>query len=428
MNAHVLEPYLLPIAVRKHKLVERRVLALVFGVAALIGAALFSLGITWPGAAAWFCGAIAAALIGTRLCANRAFNYDAIARHIESEHPELQSLLITAMEQSPEGGLYRFNYLQERVIVEAIDKAVQQNWIATVSDTMLKRARGLEWAAGTAFAMVFLLLAKGLIEATVHPSTAGTTTPGKTTVPEYTVEVSPGDVEVEAGDRLVVRARFSGKVPPDAVLMAGADANNLQSLAMKKNLEDPIFGGIIPEVNQPMVYRVLFDGQSSETFSASIFRYPELERADATIRPPAYAGQAEESIKDTLYVNVLERSEVTLHFTLNKPVRSARLIPAEGDEVVLTADPEEPRRVHATITPSRTRSYALKLVDDRKRENRKPVEFLVRVHPNEPPDMKFVFPRKDTTVSPLQEILVEAEVYDDIGLLDYGMVYTLSGN
>ena len=47
MNAHVLEPYLLPIAVRQHKLAERRALALVFGVAALIGAALFSLGVTF---------------------------------------------------------------------------------------------------------------------------------------------------------------------------------------------------------------------------------------------------------------------------------------------------------------------------------------------------------------------------------------------
>ncbi|MFT5495816.1 MAG: hypothetical protein ACI9TH_001209, partial [Kiritimatiellia bacterium] len=430
MKAYVLEPYLLPVAKRQHTLFGRRMLAMVFCFAALIGALLLYTGASGIAAALWFAGTIAAALLCTRLWATRGFDYDAIARRIEAEHPELQSLLITAMEQTPEGGRYQFNYLQERLIEEVVAKAVQQNWITMVSDATLKRARRLEWVAAGAFALVFLLLSKALIESSTNPpspqvSALANVEPVRTV---YEVDVSPGDIEVEQGDRLVIRARFTGKVPNDTVLLAGAQADQLLALPMKKNLEDPVFGGIIPAVNQAMVYRVDFDDQSSETYQISVFRYPELERADAIVRPPAYTGHPEESIEDTRYVDVLERSEVTLSFTLNKPVKQARLVTKTGEEIELVADAQVPNLVRATLVPTETVAYALKLVDDRERENRKPVEFLVKVRPNAAPEMKFLFPRKDSTVTALQEVRIEAEVYDDIGLLDYGMVYTLSGD
>src|SRR6185503_4930183 len=47
-------------------------------------------------------------------------DYRQIAREIEREHPDLHSLLITAVEQEPESKNGQLSYLQARVIREAI--------------------------------------------------------------------------------------------------------------------------------------------------------------------------------------------------------------------------------------------------------------------------------------------------------------------
>src|SRR6266436_6060943 len=58
-------------------------------------------------------------------------DYRAIARSIEQRHPELHSLLITAVEQSPAAG-GEINFLQQRVVQAAIEQSRRQQWIDDV--------------------------------------------------------------------------------------------------------------------------------------------------------------------------------------------------------------------------------------------------------------------------------------------------------
>ena len=47
-------------------------------------------------------------------------DYKAVAQHIERQHPDMQALLLAAIEQEPEGSDGQFGYLQNRVIGEAV--------------------------------------------------------------------------------------------------------------------------------------------------------------------------------------------------------------------------------------------------------------------------------------------------------------------
>src|SRR5204863_2076715 len=50
-------------------------------------------------------------------------DYQAIARQIEQKHPELHALLLTAVEQKPDPATGKLNFLQERVVSEALSQS-----------------------------------------------------------------------------------------------------------------------------------------------------------------------------------------------------------------------------------------------------------------------------------------------------------------
>src|SRR5262245_51334448 len=64
-------------------------------------------------------------------------DYRAIARQIEQKHPELHALLLTAIEQRPDPATGRLNFLQERVVAEAIAESRSHQWIDAVSGGQL---------------------------------------------------------------------------------------------------------------------------------------------------------------------------------------------------------------------------------------------------------------------------------------------------
>src|SRR5262245_53664913 len=52
-----------------------------------------------------------------------------VARKIEQEHPELHALLLTAVEQQPDPKSGQLNFLQDRVIHQAVDECKKQQWV-----------------------------------------------------------------------------------------------------------------------------------------------------------------------------------------------------------------------------------------------------------------------------------------------------------
>src|SRR6185369_16166649 len=81
-------------------------------------------------------------------------DYRQIARRIEHGHPELHALLLTAVEQTPDETTGEFNYLQQRVIDEAVSQNKQHQWIETVSR---RRLLAMEWVQ--LFALIALVFA-----------------------------------------------------------------------------------------------------------------------------------------------------------------------------------------------------------------------------------------------------------------------------
>jgi len=413
-----------PVVNRRKKLLLLRRLSIYWLIAALAGIALIAANRLWG----WYWPiAIWALLISTGLVSILAWyrssrfepDYKRIAQTIEEQNPDLKATLLTAIEQEPEESFGQLGYLQERVIGEALTHAKNHDWAQSVSQKTLMLARCSQIAA---LLLLIFVISK------LSPSLSFTSTnKNRSAKKGYNISVSPGDTTVELGTAVVITARFEGRLPQEAKLLIGPSPEDTQEIQLKRSLEDPVFGGIISEVNSDMLYHIEYADKHTRDYKITAYEHPLLQRADAKIVYPSYTNLPEKVIKDTRQIGVLEGSQVTLSFTVNKTVDTARLVAKDGSALDLTIDGVHPNIYTTSLSPFESQRYELKLVDAQGLANKVPPRFIIDVLKNMPPELKPTFPNRDLEASPLEELAFEAEVSDDYGITAHGLSYTLAG-
>jgi hypothetical protein len=348
-------------------------------------------------------------------------DYKAVALHIERQNPDLKALLLAAIEQQPNQPGGQFGYLQDRVIGEAVRHATKHDWLRSISKKKLLLA---ELGGALALTLIITTLLQ-LFPSVPFLRVADLNVLGSY---GYQITVSPGDTSVEAGSPVVIMARFGRRVPSKAALLFGEAGKEFEQIPLTKNLEDPVFGGIIQQVNSNLLYYIEYADQRSRDYRISVYERPVLTKADAKIIFPSYTKLPEKVIKDTRQVSAVEGSQIFFTFILNKAVAKAQLVPKEGSGPELTVDSEHPNVYTTSITATKNERYELHLADAQGLTNEMPPRFVIDVHKNLPPELKVVFPNRDVLASPLEELSLEAEVSDDYGVTGCGLSYALAGN
>jgi len=425
MIEEALRKRLRPIVNRRRRLHLAYLLSVCWIVAALMGIGLISanryLGWKSPVANWALCiSTVLATLYALYRSSRMQPDYKAVARHIEQQNPDMQALLLAAIEQEPVQPDGQFGYLQDRVIGEAVRHATKHDWLQSISTKKLLSAE-----LGGAIALTLIITT--LLQLLPPVPFLRITNRNVQERRGYDLTVSPGDTSVEAGSPVVILARFGKRVPPKATLLFGESGEEMKQIPLTMNLDDPVFGGIIQEVNSNLLYYIEYADKRSRDYKISIYERPVLIRADAKIIFPSYTKLPEKLIKDTRQVSAAEGSQVILTFVLNKAVATAKLVPKEGPGPELTVDGEHPNVYTTSITATQNERYELHLADAEGLTNEVPQRFVIDVHKNLPPELKVAFPNRDVLASPLEELSLEAKVSDDYGLTGYGLSYALAG-
>ena len=344
-----------------------------------------------------------------------------IARKIETRHPELNGILMTAVQQRLEGK--DIGYLQYRVLQEATARSQEQDWRDIVPSARLLGMHGVHLVALLlfGFALAGLRVAQAPAEGTYWVGTDG-------------VSVQPGNTSIEKGDSLVVLARFGGSLPPNVNLVLAEDGAPVRSVPLVKSLADPVFGGSVTEVAKDLTYHIEYRGQRTKDFKVTVFEHPKLVRSDVDLKFPDYTKLVPKHIEDTRRVSAVEGTKLDFALQLNKPVKSARLVPREAKKGAETAPPipltVSPDKAVATLTgfvPQKSLTYDLQLVDAEGRANKVAAPFVIDVQPNRPPEIRIASPRGDVRPSALEELTFEGTVFDDFGTPAYGIAYSVAG-
>ncbi len=360
-------------------------------------------------------GLTASGLLFRRLL--RATDYRVLARRIERRHPELDGILITAVQQDPAAGEAP-GYFGQRLVQEATARSQEQDW-----RDIVPRHRLWTWVVLQAAAMVMFTFALGglRIAPVLGEKPAWVSREG--------VAVTPGDTALEKGESLVVLARFSGALPPSVNLVVRSSGATARTIPLVKSLADPVFGGSVTEVTADLTYQLEYRGERSREFKVTVFEHPRLERADVVLNYPDYTRLPAKRIEDTRRVSAVEGTRVDLALQLNKPVAKALLVArGEGKETLeLQVAADRATATLASFVPAKSATYELRLTDAEGRANKVAAPFVFDVQPNRVPEIRLVLPRGDTRPSALEEVTFDGTVWDDFGVPAYGIGYSLAG-
>ncbi|MGB1926519.1 MAG: hypothetical protein ACPHL6_08310, partial [Rubripirellula sp.] len=340
-----------------------------------------------------------------------------LATQIESHFPDLDQQLLTALDVPPTAR----SYLETEVIRQVVSHGQANDWKTIVSKTRMRCSLLILMAASLFCGVSFIKTLS--IQPSRQPITSDPSQPDLL-IPSVVVE--PGDVEIEAGTQIVITARYESDAPDQANLLVTKTDGEIQTYTMVRNLDDPVLGIVLPNINGDFKYQVYDAHWSSETYHASVYTHPVMLRSDATLTYPEYTNLSTKRIEDTIRVAAVEGSKVRWDLYLNKEVQKATLSNQEsGIDLQLVQDPTEALRYTTELTLEQTQKLSLELIDHAGRKNKYPPELVARLVKNTPPKLTPTL-AGDSTVSPLEEFPVAAEVNDDFGILQFGLTYTFA--
>ncbi|MEY4568220.1 MAG: hypothetical protein RLY14_3190, partial [Planctomycetota bacterium] len=345
-----------------------------------------------------------------------------IAKRIESVYPTLNQRLITIVERTQQKDESPSDFFQLSLLRETLVHARAQDWRETLQ---LWKIRSIWFAQCLAFTV--MLIVWGNVFWKSQGREKASETLATVELSKGTMQVEPGDIEIEKGSNVVVTARFADPPNQANLMFQKVDGGNLQTQNLKRNLKDPIFGGVLLSVSAETIYRIAYDGEESPTYRIKIFEYPRMMRSDAKIVMPSYVGTPEKTIEDTRRVSVPEGTKITWIVHLNKAVAEAVLVDSKGVEVAMVASPDSPNTITVEVMPVESEKWKLRLKDAEGRMNKLEEELIAKVTPNQPPSIKLV-KASDLRVSPLEEVNIGANLRDDFGVQNIGLAYSIDGN
>ena len=339
-----------------------------------------------------------------------------IVRMIEQHHPGLNKLLETASEQIAKNDPDKLDYLQQRVLTDALSAAHEQGWEFEVN------GRLAQTHLYHAVALVVFALATFQLPGIGGGAAARLAKVG--------VEVMPGHTEIERGTSLIVSAKFAD-VRSEVLLTVQEPGQAPRRMTMVQSLDDPTYSYRLSNVQSNAVYRVVYDGQQGELYRLSVFEFPELKSSQAKLDYPEFTGRDDKVINNTRRLTAVEGTGLTFDFQFNKPLTSAVLKTrdGEGEDIPLQqlADGSSQFQLLRDFNESGEFRYELHLEDADERTNRFPSLYVFNVLENAAPALKFEAPTGDTEVSAIEEMRLQGVVRDDFGLADAGIGYQLAG-
>jgi hypothetical protein len=361
-------------------------------------------------------GAVLAALVFVKVLLVDWLTLAEIVRRIERHHSGLNKLLETASEQIEKNDPDKLDYLQQRVLTEALSAAHEQGWEFEVNGR-LAQTHLYHAVALVVFILASLQLPRLGDESAVRLTKGG-------------VEVEPGDTNIVRGTSLIVSAKFDD-FRSDVKLTVQEPGQAKRWMTMVQSLDDPTYSYRLANVQTNAVYQVVYDGQEGDLYRMTVFEYPELKSSQARLEYPEFTGREDKVINNTRRLTAVEGTGLTFDFTFNKPLKSAVLKSrgGEGDDIPLEQLAEDSLQFQLLrdfSDPGEFR-YELHLEDAEGRVNRFPSRYVFNVLENIAPALKFEAPGGDTEVSAIEEMRLQGVARDDFELADAGIGYQLAG-
>ena len=346
---------------------------------------------------------------------------DQVALYLEEYDPSLQVALVSAVEAS-RGSPDASAALVQRLVEQAMEACEASNTARRAEEAPLRRWGAL--LAGAAVAGVLAVLlgptfvrhavsALLLIQRSVEAAAP------------YRIEVTPGNVTVPKGADQTVGARLAGFSAEDATLLVRRTSGETFEALPLVRADDGRYEGIVFNVVVSLEYFVEAEGVRSPVYTLTVVEVPYVDRLALEYHFPAYTGLEPQTIEDGGDIAVLRGTEVRLRVFPTMATPGGRVALNEQDSVELTAEPDG--SLTAAFRATRDGFYKIELEAPTQERIAASPEYTIDVLTDGAPTVSFEKPGRDTSVSAIEEVFLEAQAEDDFGIRDLELVYAVNG-
>ena len=240
------------------------------------------------------------------------------------------------------------------------------------------------------------------------------------------VELPTGELIGARGDDLVIQAHAQGVQPRvvDMVYETESGLTGRETMVTVGNSDAYGYRYTVKKAQEDFTFHLVGGDDETETFSATLLERPHVTQTEMRIEPPAYTGLDPLSLGDgERTARLLPGSKLSIWINTNKPVVSATLM--ANRDTIAQAVKDDTRHL-ASCSPSESHTYHFALVDEVGLENRRPVRFSVRVIPDEPPRAGMKLVGVGNMITPQAILPIEVECTDTYGLATVELLYHTS--
>jgi len=344
---------------------------------------------------------------------------------VERRHPELKSLLVSAVQFS--AGRVGSPESNSPELVDMVVRQASREAAGIPFDTVLAHSQ-----ARRSSLVLIAAVTIGTITVWTAPETMGMWFDRNVLLsdvqwPQQTrlrVEPSEAVRTVARGDDLEIRGHAEGVVPRsvDVIFDLASGKTGRETMV---SVGQRGFRHTFSRVDEPFHFRLKGGDDETESHEVRLAERPRVEAVTIAVAPPAYTGMEPFTAPpDQRAVETLLGSEVTFDVRVNKPVVRADLL--AGTTVIEEAHGADDRW-SVTIAPTESKTYQFALRDALDLDNKRPVRVSVRIIKDNAPRVRLRVVGAGDVITPNAILPLEMSFTDTYGLAEAEFVYTVSG-
>jgi hypothetical protein len=350
-----------------------------------------------------------------------------VAMYLEESNPQLEAAIISAIEAARpiDGDTSVSPRLVEKLVEQAIDQCRAIDNQPSLDQIAARRHLGALAAVAVVAALIVTFgpayLRHGLSALLIISRSAEAASP-------YHIEVTPGNAKVPKGADQAVRARLIGFSSKDVgVMMRTAPGAPFERVPLipSSGSEAAAFEGILFHLEKPVEYYVESNGVLSSRFTLEVVDLPTVQQLDLEYHFPAYTNLPPRKIEGGGDVAAIRGTDVQLHITPTMKTPGGRVLLNDGTALPLTLQAD------GTLTGSfaikQQGFYKIELTGPHGEKVDASPQYTIDVIDDQPPEVRFSKPGRDTQASPVEELFLEARADDDYGVKQLQLFYSANG-
>lgn len=348
---------------------------------------------------------------------------DRVALYLEEHEPSLEAAILSALAVGDGDGPGQSPSLVAGLVESAVVRARTIEYGKGIEMSSVRRSSAALAGLGVAVA-AFLFLGPGYVRhgasALLNPLRAAEA------ANPYSIAVEPGDTTISRGSDQSVRARLAGFTSDEVdLLVRTGEGAEFERLPMIMSEDSASFEALLFDVDAASEYFVQSGGVRSALHRIEVADLPYVDRLELVYHFPDYTGLEPRVVEDGGDIAVLRGTTIEVRATPTLATPAGRIV--LNDEPADALRPDAEGVMVGRFQVTRQGVYHIELTGPNGEAVVGSPRYTIDVLTDMPPSVRFTKPGRDTRVTTIEEVFLEARADDDYGVGELTLVYSVNG-